>query len=74
MEPDLEERLMNQKLVKAFFRRRGKAYCVFCWYKFTSEPSGLYCSNVGYITLDGKYWICEKCCEELKERFNWEIL
>ena len=41
-------------------------YCEFCWKKFGD-------GNVGYCTLDYKFWICEECYTDFKESFKWKI-
>ncbi|MDE7400241.1 MAG: hypothetical protein K2N06_12045 [Oscillospiraceae bacterium] len=74
-----EEFLMNKTLVREYYTKGGHEHCVFCWQKFMRESERPFYPDVdfvskGYITLDGKYWICEKCCDDFKERFNWKIL
>lgn len=50
-------------------------HCIFCWHKFMEDCKDIEdCSTSGYCTLDEKYWICEKCFNDFKERFNWKLM
>ncbi len=74
-----EEILMNAKLIAAFYVKHDHDHCVFCWQKFMPEYERAFRLNVdfvsrGYVTLDGCRWICEKCFDDFKEAFNWEIM
>lgn len=41
-------------------------HCEFCWEKaLTDQECTFYC------TQDMKYWVCEKCFNDFKEKFNW---
>lgn len=42
-------------------------HCEFCWEKFENGKS------YGYCTDDKYYWICEKCFEDFKDIFQWEV-
>ena len=43
-------------------------HCDFCWEKaLTDNHSTFYC------TEDFKYWICEECFEDFKNRFHWSV-
>jgi len=47
-------------------------HCEFCWAKFGGEelPDAL---RVGYTTEDCYRWICERCFEDFRARFNWRL-
>ena len=50
-------------------------HCIFCWHKFMEDCIDVIdCSIFGYLTLDNKYWICDKCFEDFKELFKWDIV
>lgn len=50
-------------------------HCEFCWHKFMETPEGVEdCSSEGYCSSDGKYWVCEECFKDLKEKFNWKLI
>ena len=41
--------------------------CEFCWAKaLTDKEYSFYC------TEDMRYWVCEECFNDFKEKFNWE--
>ena len=43
-------------------------HCSFCWEKaLTYEPATFYC------TEDMHDWICEKCFQDFKEQFCWQV-
>ena len=42
-------------------------HCEFCWEKaLTDKEYSFYC------TEDMRYWVCEECFNDFKEKFNWE--
>jgi hypothetical protein len=45
-------------------------HCAFCWQKFleTKEPDTI---QEGYVTEDGKVWICPTCVADFKDDFGW---
>tara|TARA_Y100001935_G_scaffold246220_1_gene240670 strand:+ start:471 stop:728 length:258 start_codon:yes stop_codon:yes gene_type:complete len=48
-------------------------HCEFCWDKFAEEnliPTAL---HEGYVSQDGKNWICENCFQDFKESFSWKL-
>jgi hypothetical protein len=47
-------------------------HCEFCWAKFmdSDEPEIL---REGYVTDDGRDWVCPQCFEDFRERFGWTI-
>jgi hypothetical protein len=76
-------RLMGQErflqAVKLYWRKHTRYnetwdhdHCEFCGAKFMVEdyPDVL---HEGYSTENQYYWICEKCFEDLKEKFQWEV-
>jgi hypothetical protein len=46
-------------------------HCAACWAKFmdSARPETL---DHGYVTLDGKWWICDQCFNDLKGELDWE--
>ena len=50
-------------------------HCEFCWHKFMEHSEGVKdCSKEGYCSFDGKYWICEECFQDFKEKFQWNLV
>lgn len=41
-------------------------HCEFCWYKALTDIDCTF-----YCTEDMRYWICEECFRDFKEKFNW---
>lgn len=71
--------LQNCKFkLSAFKSMPGKsmhAHCEFCWHKFMEHPEGVKdCSNVGFCSLDGKYWICKEYYKDFQALFNLETI
>lgn len=50
---------------------RDHDHCEFCFEKFSQNKNDL---HEGYCTVDKYYWICEKCYNDFKHMFNWEIV
>ena len=49
-------------------------HCEFCWHKFMEEPDDIAdCSQIGYRSEDGKYWVCVECAKDFKQKFNWQL-
>ena len=74
-----EEYLQNQIFqYKQFVGLPGKslhAHCEFCWHKFMVNPDGVNdCSQQGYCSADGKYWVCEECFEDFREKLHWRLM
>jgi len=69
-----EQYLMNKILKKKTFDAKcvgvDHVHCDFCWAKFGGNSEDL---HEGYVTLDGRYWICSECCDDFKSRFNWIV-
>ena len=47
-------------------------HCDFCWSKFCAEKNGD-CLNEGFVTLDGKHWVCRPCFEEFRNLFHFAV-
>jgi len=43
-------------------------HCVFCWDRIDESTSAAYADE------NCEHWICEKCFEDFKEMFEWEIV
>ncbi|MCI9307805.1 MAG: hypothetical protein HFI28_15255 [Lachnospiraceae bacterium] len=72
-----EEYLTNAKFLyekfNALSQKGSHAHCEFCWHKFMENPEGIKdCSQEGYCTVDGKYWVCKDCFQDFQDEFNWE--
>lgn len=66
-----EDYLMNAVFVKTKFSEKEKReheHCSFCWEKFNKTDL-----NEGFCSIDGKYWVCETCFYDFKERFKFEL-
>ena len=61
--------------VKLCFREydisREHDHCKFCWDKFSGDEDSL---HAGYVTEDGKRWICPACFNDFKEMFAWTVV
>ena len=42
-------------------------HCEFCFEKAMTDKVGIF-----YCTEDLTYWICEKCFQDFREKFNWQ--
>ena len=82
--PDQDWRLMGQerylKSAKLYWRKYAPYnekwehdHCEFCSAKFMGDeqPDSL---HEGYCTEDQYRWICEKCFEDFKKQFEWEVV
>jgi hypothetical protein len=47
-------------------------HCAFCWAKFmvANRPDLL---HEGYATADSSHWICDRCFDDFRERFHWQV-
>lgn len=45
-------------------------HCEFCARKFMDREGEL---REGYVTLDGRHWICKSCTDDFKIQFEWNI-
>lgn len=41
-------------------------HCSFCWEKALTNKQCVF-----YCTKDFKYWVCEQCFNDFKQKFNW---
>ena len=46
-------------------------HCEFCMDKFSDNPGDL---HAGYCTPDCYYWICDKCFNDFKYSFKWQVI
>lgn len=64
---------------ETLYRRRWAApspqwdheHCVFCWAKFL-EYDGTF--HEGYVTQDGRHWICPQCFRDFQTMFQWTLI
>lgn len=47
-------------------------HCDFCWAKFM-EGNVSDTLQRGYVTDDGRDWICPNCFDDFRERFHWTV-
>jgi hypothetical protein len=61
--PDTKEYLEGEK-IQLFWHE----HCDFCWKKaMTNTECEFYC------TKDMRYWICNECFEDFKDKFGWIV-
>jgi len=46
-------------------------HCTFCWAKFSELDGTL---HDGYVTQDGRHWICPECFRDFKTMFAWTVI
>ncbi len=65
--------LMNVQLMFSKFDNsvRDHNHCDFCSEKFSELEEDL---HEGYCTLDKYHWICEKCFNDFKDMFKWQVV
>jgi hypothetical protein len=62
-----EDYLIGKTRFKATAGHSAHEHCDFCWHMFMESCEGLKdCSTEGYCTEDKKYWICEKCFDDIE--------
>ena len=68
-----DEYLMNVKLMYHFYDHtiRDHDHCEFCMKKFSNNTGDL---HEGYCTLDEYCWICERCYNDFRKMFMWEVV
>lgn len=82
-EPEADWRIRNQETylhgaTLNFIRYQAPSdtwdhdHCEFCWAKF-AEWDGEEILKEGYNTQDKRDWICPRCFEDFKVRFNWTV-
>lgn len=74
-----EEYMQNQRFRFVKFKSKDGGslhkHCDFCWYKFMENCEGVEdCSEEGYCTDDGRYWVCKECYQCFRSLFNWETI
>lgn len=47
------------------------SHCVFCWAKFSKFEGTL---QEGYVTRDGRHWICPQCFRDFQAKFGWIVI
>lgn len=71
-----DEYLQNMKFHYKEYKKPSERWdhdhCEFCWHTFMENPpDGVEdCSKQGYCSIDGEYWVCEKCFKDFTEKFN----
>ena len=69
-----DEYLLGVKLVRRRYDGGDQAYCEFCGHKFMKNAEGVTeCSAEGYVTEDGKFWVCDNSYKDFCEPFKWFI-
>jgi hypothetical protein len=70
-----ERYLTNAKFVRRIYVPPSPSWdhdhCEFCGAKVSLNEGDL---REGYVTLDGKHWICDVCFNDFKERFRWVVV
>ena len=46
------------------------SHCAFCWAKFSALDGTL---HEGYVTQDGRHWICPECFRDFQAMFEWTL-
>jgi hypothetical protein len=46
------------------------AHCEFCWAKFMERP-GPDILLEGYVSSDGRCWVCKPCFDDFEKMFAW---
>jgi predicted Fe-S protein YdhL (DUF1289 family) len=46
-------------------------HCTGCWKKFMESGTGAL--TEGYMTADGRDWICTDCFKDLEEAMEWKL-
>ena len=64
--------LANVQLIFSKFNNdRDHDHCDFCSDKFSELEEDL---HEGYCTLDKYHWICDKCFNDFKDMFKWQVV
>ena len=72
---------MNQRLVGRTLRwkqwwpyREGwdHDHCELCWHDICDQDEED-SDRFGWVTEDDYHWVCETCCQEFKDRFEWDL-
>lgn len=71
--------IKNHVFKKQYFKsnkNNDHDHCNFCWTKITDLEIGEEHDTFGYVTLNAhgqEEWVCEKCFNDFKERFNFKV-
>jgi hypothetical protein len=70
-----ERYLTGAKLLRRKYALQSASWdhdhCEFCGAKFSLNEGDL---HEGYVTLDGKHWICDGCFNDFRDRFGWDVV
>ena len=70
-----EDYLMEATLIHTPYLLETHYHCDFCWDKFMKNQELISdCNTVGYVTENGNVWICEKCFNDFKSHFKWNVV
>lgn len=68
----LKNKKFKLKKFKTAEQNSSHTHCEFCWHKFMENADGIKdCSDEGYCSSQGDYWICKECFEDFKDEFNF---
>lgn len=73
-EDSVERLLQGQTFVYRKFKTQGRndhEHCFFCMDKIAEEGRGDY--THGYAREDLKWWVCEVCFADFKDRFDFKL-
>jgi len=66
---------MNVKLWHKQYKNHSEKWdhdhCAFCWEKFSEAEGNL---HEGYCTFDKNHWVCERCFNDFKGMFKWQVV
>ena len=66
-----QERYMkNLTFVRKKYEGKDHDHCEFCWDKFGYHEGNL---TEGYCSEDNKRWVCDKCFNDFKKDFNFNV-
>ena len=65
-----EKIIMNTMFYLSKYKGEDHDHCIFCWQKFQKEINENDSVDEGFVSLNGKYWICKNCFFDFKEMFN----
>lgn len=60
------------KKYKKYSKEWEHDHCEFCSAKFSEENKDDL--KYGYSASDDYHWICENCCNDFVDKFNWKIV
>lgn len=65
--------MMNVRLKRGEFAATADndhEHCVMCGAKFSEKTEEMHC---GYVTVDGRHWVCEECLCEYRAAYDWTV-